>query len=303
MPGSCQGFKQSGFTLIELVLVVAILAIIALLVVTRVDRFKMQAQTTVAEADLKCLRDALMDDSTGYLSDMSSIPGFSVGHLRIGNLLTSTNLYGEVSERAENGSVSCISDGCRLDDPDDLWAKENGAAAPSAFTTWDTEAGRGWRGPYVKVWNGVFPARAIAGGRGFYPNPDGLRLPDDIPLSAADVSVYGFAGEPAVMDPWGNPYVLQIPPHQAFGDSDTNLSASTRFKYARMVSAGPDGVLTVPCFSSGEADARKISWDERGRRLVRQAGRIDGSDLSARGDDIVLFVCRADIDEGEMPGR
>jgi hypothetical protein len=70
-----------------------------------------------------------------------------------------------------------------------------------------------------------------------------------------------------------------------------------------VVSAGPDGILATPCFAVNETNewsAVGVNWaDERMRRLSRQAGLIDGGDRSRRGDDIVLFLSRNDIDEGE----
>ena len=37
--------------------------------------------------------------------------------------------------------------------------------------------------------------------------------------------------------------------------------------------------------------------------MSRQAGLVDGDDFSARGDDLVLFISRNDIDEGEGVAR
>ena len=108
------------------------------------------------------------------------------------------------------------------------------------------------------------------------------------------------------MDPWGNPYVLQVPPPQAFPDfegANTNLSDEVRFRYARIVSAGPDGRLDAPCFGTNPTNWWATAWSPRTRRLSRQAGRIDNGDTSARGDDLVLFLVRNDIDEGEERGR
>jgi hypothetical protein len=117
--------------------------------------------------------------------------------------------------------------------------------------------------------------------------------------NSSRASVYGFPGEPAIMDPWGNPYVVQIPPPQAFTEV-TNAIDSMRFAYARVVSAGPDGRLDTPCFGANITNFwGTTGWSERRRRLSRQAGLVDGNDRTARGDDLVLFFSRNDIDEGE----
>jgi hypothetical protein len=42
------------------------------------------------------------------------------------------------------------------------------------------------------------------------------------------------------------------------------------------------------------------NWrNEESRRLSRQAGLIDGNNRAHRGDDLVLFLLRNDVDEGE----
>ena len=130
---------------------------------------------------------------------------------------------------------------------------------------------------------------------------DGLRLPHEFYDDSLRISVYGFAGEPTAVDPWGNPYVLQIPPAQAFL-SPSNVTDEVRFRYARLVSAGPDGCLDTPCFESNGTN----DWQSAGadwcnptfRRLIRQAGRI-AEDVSRRGDDVILFMMRSDVDDGE----
>ena len=296
----CPNESRRGFTLVELAAVVAILATIALIAVTRVERVYRVARRTAAESELKSLCSAFTDPESGYLGDMCGIPGFSVGHLRIANLLMSTNLYGTVA--AANGRVQAV----RVD----VSPSRPGCADAETFTGWSSERGRGWRGPYLRsyevssYWG--FPAadetrgehEAPFGARGFYPDLDNLDLADDVLQGLDGCSVYGFPGEAAVNDPWGNPYVLQIPPPQAF-KAETPVTDEQRFAYARIVSAGPDGILETPCFSANATNRLATSWNERTRRLARQAGLIDGNDRSARGDDLVLFLTRGDVDEGE----
>ena len=289
------GCARNGFTLVELVIVVTIIAVIAMLAVSRFSTTAEKAKRTAAENDLKVLASAFTDPDHGYLRDMRGIPGFSPAHLRLANLLVSTNLYGTADGLH----------GVRVDD-----VRRPGCARPEVFTRWNPESERGWHGPYVRHATGAFPTAAGTrfasdasfSSRGFYPKLYGLRLPDDFLVGLNDCSVYGFPGEPAVLDPWGNPYVLQIPPPQAFPDrmgSNTNLPDEVRFRYARIVSAGPDGRLDTPCFQPNTTNRWATSWNERTRRLSRQAGLIDGDDRSARGDDLVLFLTRNDIDEGE----
>lgn len=289
--------SHAGFTLVESVAVVAILASVATLCVVKTTHTVAHAKITAAASDLTKIGDALLNPDTGYLRDMRGIPGFSVGYLRIANLLTSTNLYGAV----EDGMITTT--GRRVDIAHDGRFTSFGCAPPEAFTRWDAEAERGWRGPYLAHAAGEFPSRATrrfaddatAEARGFYPELLGLRLPDDFLNQRDDCSIYGFPHEPALLDPWGNPYVLQIPPPQAF-DSVTNVPDEVRFHYARLVSAGPDGRLDTPCFGANPTNWWSTAWHERTRQLVRQAGRL-ADDVSSRGDDLVLFLMREDIDE------
>ena len=291
---------HSGFTLMELVIVVAIMSVIAVVAVSRTGRVGTAAKRIAAENDLKVLREAFIDEETGYLHDLRGIPGFSLGFLRLANLLIPTNLYVRLIE----GEDSTRTPGIRIDDG---WAANRGCAKPATFFRWDADAERGWRGPYVKKSAASFPARTDTrftddqtfGERGFYPIVSQLSLPRDILNGREGCSVYGFPGEPALLDPWGNPYVLQIPPPQAFDGVTTNLPEEVRFRYARVVSAGPDGRLDTPCFDANGTNWWATSWGERKRRLVRQAGLIDGNDRVARGDDLVLFLLRNDVDEGD----
>ena len=265
-----------GFTLIELLVVIAILSIMATFAAVKIGSILYRAKITAAEHDLQTIAEAFMDPESGYVRDHRGLPGFSLGNLRIANLLIATNNYGIA---ADGGDVKV------------------------AEFKWSDEAEKGWRGPYLKNSSGVFPSKAAyPDNRGFWPRLDAIRVPDDFKDGYLGCSIYGFPGEPAVIDPWGNPYVLQIPPPQAFADeynSNSNILASTRFKYARVVSAGPDGRLETPCFTPNYTNVYFTTWGERDRRLSRQAGRIDITDVSARGDDLVLFLMRSDTDEGE----
>jgi len=295
---------RRGFTLVELVAVVAIVAILAAFVAMRLESVHRVARIAAAEGDIRSIRDAIMSPEGGYIADMKGIPGFSTGYLRIGNILVSTNLYCSVASGANRTR------GIRVDGLSDSAALSYGCARPSAFTGWSDERERGWRGPYLRsgasAVASVFPREddvrfdgdSSYGERGFYPDVSNIELPDDIVSGLNGCSAYGFPGEPAVMDPWGNPYVLQIPPVQAFRGA-TNVSDDVRFSYARVVSAGPNGILETPCYSANATNRLGTTWNERTRRLVRQAGLVDSDDRSSRGDDLVLFLTRGDVDEGE----
>lgn len=278
--------SRFGFTLIELVSVLAIVAIIAVLAVSRYSGVTDKARRTAAVSDMNAIREAFVGSATepGYLADMSPIPGFSPDALRIANLLTPTNLWAS-SDGIRGAAV-------RIDAESGRYAE--GFAEGAAFRSWDADRNRGWRGPYVWLSSGertaaLFPSpntkpnakTQTAKERGFFPTS----LPDDR-------SVYGFPGQdPAIVDPWGNPYVLQIPPQEAF----ENATPALRFTYARIVSAGPNGRLETPCFKSN-GSGTKEGW-----RDARLAGLRKNGDVSARGDDLVLFLSRTDLYEEDLP--
>jgi len=298
--------RRRGFTLLELVLAVFILGIVTAVATVRVGDVLQRARVRVAERELVELREAFVGSATlpGYLADMASLPGFTPVHLRVHNLLNPTN----VSVRTGADFLS----------PGDIWPDGTQAAAFAAFTNWNAETGRGWRGPYIragqKVRNtdaareGLFPASgdrrtppdATFRERGFYPD-----------ASRPHESIYGFTGEQAVGDPWGNPYVLQVPPKEAFESPTDEL----RFEYARLVSAGPDGILQTPCLNGMDylafidnpppdpsaAPPPAPLWNALDgpavadlRRALRLAGRVASGDMANRGDDIVIFLNRAD---------
>ena len=290
---------SNAFTLVELVAVVAILSIIAVLVVSRVQNVVEKAKISAAERDLVTLRDAFISLDSGYLCDMRGIPGFSLGYLRIANLMTPTNLFGALDTEEIYKAGFRVDDELRVENP-------VGSADARKFLEWDNEAQRGWRGPYIRGWLSDFPVASAVrykgdstfAERGFFPPLNGLRLPDEILSGSGGCSVYGFPGEPALADPWGNPYVLQIPPAQAFEGRSADVSDEMRFNYSRVVSAGPDGILSTPCFALNLTNKWESTWSDSFKRLSRQAGR-EGADISARGDDIVLFLRRNDTDEGE----
>jgi len=280
------GKVKQGFTLIELGIAITVVALVVAIAAQRYGTLRSEARLTAAACDLGAVRDAFTgsEKAPGYLDDMGTIPGFAPGYLRVANLLTATNLYVLQGLRADTGE-----------------ATSSLHCAPAAsFTAWSDASHRGWRGPYVRLDSArsagaVFPAPtdrrtatdATFAERGFSPNPARLSIPDDY----RDGSVYGFAGEPALLDPWGNPYVLQIPPPQAFASASGSLADvddAERFRYARLVSAGPDGILSTPCYF-GNTNATGSVWGAAQRRNAIFAGRA-----ADRGDDLVLFLSRED---------
>ena len=293
---------RSGFTLIEIVIVLFILALLAMLAVPRYDQTMEKTRRVAAQHDLNLLRDAFCGAEGGYLADMETIPGFTPVNpladerrfeclnLRVHNLFCPSNLQNRTELQ--------------------VW-RENHLELPISSYTYDEQAKRGWHGPYLQGGRTMETTGPAKGSRpppppmeegrprptrfprlGRFPGPDERRFDHDqtffergfyrINDVVPGSSDYGFIGEFALADPWGNPYVLQIPAPEAFPSSMRPTApldkafARLRWRYARLVSAGPDGILSTP------------------RDLC--AGR-QGDSLSARGDDLVLFLNRADEEE------
>jgi type II secretory pathway pseudopilin PulG len=273
----------AGFTLVELGLVVAVIALVAAIASQRFVSLRRDAQVTAAEAEMAEIRAAFMGSAAcaGLLQDMENIPGWAPEYLRMANLLTPTNFFvstGSLAREVPAGTKNC--------------------APAAAFERWDASAGRGWHGPYLRKGDQFTPFPAPGASlrkgeknyrdKGFFPDIRLLALPRNMREKSA---AYGFAGEPSIPDPWGNPYVLQIPPPQAFVTSGGILapvSGPERFRYARIVSAGPDGEISTPCYF-GNTNSAASSWDAATRRASIFGGRT-----SDRGDDLVLFLSRAD---------
>jgi hypothetical protein len=286
-------------------LVVVVISVISVLAVQHFSRVMSEARIVAAKADLKTIRAAYVSEANGYLRDMSGIPGFSYACLRIGNLFVPTNVFGNkvVSGNLYGTQTRIVRLDSGIETPEQCALERR--AHSSVFTTWDSISCRGWRGPYISSGaTGFFPAKDDVRFRGdrtfeernFFPVLTNLRLPSEF-KDSSKASIYGFIGEPTLFDPWGNPYVLQIPPPQAF-EAVTNISESIRFSYARVVSAGPDGILSTPCFFPNATNRFESLWSEEAKRISRQAGLIDGTNVTRRGDDLILFLMRSDVDEG-----
>jgi prepilin-type N-terminal cleavage/methylation domain-containing protein len=177
-----------GFTLIEMVIVVAILMILAGIVVPMFSGIRDNSVSVATTATLRTIRDAIVGSGPGqpgYLSDMGGLP------------VTMRDLF----------------------------------VMPTGASPFDPVTRRGWRGPYLLEATGTYPVN------------DG----------------YGTKGDPAVLDSWGQPIVIQGAPTA----SDPNPP------YIRLVSAGPDGIIQTP-----NGDLYPLP--------------------TQRGDDVVLFLMRAD---------
>ncbi len=241
-----------------MVVVLVILVLLATLLLGRIENVRANANDTAMMATLNAAREAFVGSpgAPGYLSDMKHVPNFDLMAVQFSDLL----------------------DGDRY----------------PLFKTYDVIAGRGWRGPYLSnaqsVLNYTHP-----GNVGLFPDAADQRTAEDTTFldrhfyDTSTHSYYGVAGiagvagvpgASAAADLWGNPIVLQIPPASEFPNASPAELDALRFHYARIVSAGPNGVLDTP--------------------LDQLAGRQQNGNIDVRKDDIIIFLNRADVYATEL---
>lgn len=121
---------------------------------------------------------------------------------------------------------------------------------PTDVSNFNRDTGLGWRGPYLLNATGVYPVN----------------------------DAYGQKGDPALLDPWGQPIVLQIPNQTSSRTPTTATAADLRF--ARLVSGGPNGTIDTL------QNATSID--------VVSGNSFPYPPLALRHDDIVLFVQHSD---------
>jgi len=169
------------------------------------------------------------------------MPLLTRSHAQAESAVSQTNLTR--TRDAIVGSTGFLNDTGRLPAKlSELMINPFGAGDPLAV--WDYSLARGWRGPYLTHTGAVY---AVVPALGF----------------TAD---YGSDGEPAILDGWGRPMVIQRP---------TVGSSADRDEFTRLVCAGADGILQTPPDAEFNGKPYPLA--------------------SVRGDDLVLFLMRSDV--------
>lgn len=292
--------SNKGFTLIELTAVIAIIALIATIATVKYSNMLRDSQIVAAKHDLQQLKKALCGNGLdgGYMGDMSRMIGFTPAFIRVHSLMSGTNVV--AVSRQSHSSYRYV------------WLDEAGTSIDNcehfdAYKSYNEESCKGWNGPYIKNCGRVVNETTKEYDGNFFPNANDRRssrdktfrergfFPNgeqDFRSNIANFESYGIPGEKSMGDPWGNPYVLQIPPSSAFpGLTGVELDEA-RFKFARFVSAGPNGILETPCFDVPSLTGLGATASDD--VVMRMAGRLSNGDVSLRGDDIVLYVNRID---------
>ncbi len=187
--------KRRGLTLLELSVVMAILGALASIAVLNSGALLGQSRGDVTQQSLTQLRDVIAQ--TYWQDAGGSMPerNLNVTPVPPGRMTTPQLRYLFINPLTENTLTTAD------------------AGSTDMMVTYNPAYRLGWRGPYVVANNGsVYAINAAAG---FFEQ-------------------YGENGDPAVMDGWGNPIVIQNPGLTSDGGQDV-----------RLVSAGPNGIVNI----------------------------------------------------------
>ena len=219
-----------GFTLIELILVVMVLAILAGVVVPLVNGISQISTPGGPKSDRRIVTETTMLTIRDTFLSTGSRTGIWADSGHQPNRLPRT--IGQI---------------CDSDPP-------TGTTPP-----FDPVTKIGWRGPYLTQWSGTCPD---------YEGGDKNPLTGNLWNTDGFSYIYGNPLDPAVIDAWGTPIVLQID-----FDGDSSITADEA-RAARLVSAGPNG---------------KIDWDldiNNTEQDYQVASNNDSIDL----DDVVIYL-------------
>ena len=137
------------------------------------------------------------------------------------------------------------------------------------LSRFNRDTARGWHGPYLITQGGQYTVKTSTNFSQYIPGSGGY-----------PGTGYGFNGDPAIMDAWGNPIVLQIPNQSASSSNPpTTTPLGADLQFARLVSAGPNGTIDTP----------QNAMDPFGNPYPEPTSGI-------RGDDILLFLQHSDSD-------
>jgi type II secretory pathway pseudopilin PulG len=233
----------------ELIVVLGILAALAGLVVPLMNGVANDAQQTTTQATMKALREAVL----AYYQDMKGIP--------LPRPLPGTSFTIDAT-----GIPQSLKELQFL--PSDVSGNPIQLDANGNSIQFNPATRRGWRGPYVVQATGRF-ASSPPLDASFYPagNP------------------YGNPGDPAFLDGWGNPVVLQWPSVGSSGVNDPNQDLAARVLNVRLVSAGaPSKTVQGTVVSVLDTLANVL--------MPTAAQRMDPT--YPGGKDLVLFILTQD---------
>lgn len=212
------GNGPRGFTLVELLVALCILVAVAGLMIPNGQQRVEDSATDVTRANLAAVAKTI---ASHYALDMSGTVLYDPAN--------PTELDPPFPDGLPHPGMWAINLSLRPGYPQLAYlfvnpqTYEDGNASNDTAISYNPATRQGWKGPYLLYPSGSY---ILNGAANF-------------------TSIYGSNGDPAVLDGWGRPIVLQ---QAAVGNGE-----------ARLVSAGPNGILdTAPTISNSELNANTL---------------------------------------------
>jgi prepilin-type N-terminal cleavage/methylation domain-containing protein len=240
--------NQGGFTLLEMVLVVAILVIVAGAVVTQLSGTEDQAKSQIAQGEMATLRDACIrwKEAIGTFPGTPSPP--SLAHVTPATSAPSLSplvelVLGAAASQPVASSVALVT----LPDPNVAGGQLQVTVPP-----WNRLSQRGWSAPFLVLPSTLTAATTV----GTVPGAGAITLPEGLPARLILVRV-NADGTPSPT-PGGTPtYVIatpfDLPPPSGFDPTDA--TQRSYYWYTAMASVPAGFAIATAGATSGASAA------------------------------------------------
>ena len=210
-----KSIRSRGFTLLELVVVVAVLAIVAGAMLWNLDGVEDRARTDIAKTDMMRIREAILQfrADTGYLPKQGPFALAADGGDVASTNVVPADYAARFASPAHLGQLfgPPVTDVAEESKPIDL------VNPATLIRPWNPDTGRGWKGPYLSR-RGLSQVQIGVGmgldGSGTGPGDDAGGLLSNIPaapdpfLKAPRNAVYSWLRDAVVVDFEGRPYFV-----------------------------------------------------------------------------------------------
>lgn len=137
--------QQSGFTLLELLVVVSVLASLAGIAAVAMDGYEQEAQEQLVHVEMKRIASAIyrFKEDTGYFP--------KEGIFTADNLFGASDSSSKKSLYDEKSNLSWLFSTPELHDTNGDGDTDGSDTAPTERLPWNHNTGRGWHGPYLTL--------------------------------------------------------------------------------------------------------------------------------------------------------